>query len=221
MALNALRRFPLASFRDFHLFLAAGSIVSESGRVRLARDDAPFPPGPDGAYRGPPYPLRSAVGGWGRAGNASEPPEHRPRTWGVALRSPTPAIRHAVLLPAFEPGPSFFAFLLFRLLASLRREQAMTDLAWQRGPGHPQSRNIRASPQKHPMRHDGEIAHNQRTRYCRQHKHDHPAAAASTRAARPSRIRIVTELEATSLQHNYAQGSAGSCRFDQRFFRFL
>jgi hypothetical protein len=42
------------------------------------------------------------VGGWGRAGNASEPPEHRPRTWGRRPSVADPS--HPGLLPALEPS---------------------------------------------------------------------------------------------------------------------
>src|SRR4051812_21269963 len=42
------------------------------------------------------------MGGWGRAGIASEPPEHRPRTWGHRPSVADPS--HPGLKPACEPG---------------------------------------------------------------------------------------------------------------------
>jgi hypothetical protein len=77
---------------------------------------------------------------------------------------------------------------------------------------HPQARNIRAPPRKHPKRHDGGIPHNQRTRYTRQHKRDPHARAAATRAAGPFRSRIVKEPEARSLHPKNALSSSGSCQ---------
>ena len=44
-----------------------------------------------------------AVGGWGRAGIASESPERRPRTWGRRPSVADPG--HPGLLPTFEPVP--------------------------------------------------------------------------------------------------------------------
>src|SRR5260370_38866040 len=46
--------------------------------------------------------LRAMVGGWGRAGIASEPPERTPRTWGRRPSVADPS--HPGLKPAFEPG---------------------------------------------------------------------------------------------------------------------
>jgi hypothetical protein len=85
-------------------------------------------------------------------------------------------------------------------------------------PNHPRIRHIHVTAHNCHIRRGRAITHNQLGPCIRKRRRDHPAAAAATQAAPPSRNRIANEPEATLLQHKHAPDPSGSCGFFDSLF---